>query len=293
MRAVACLLLTLLVFSAWFGICNGAVWFEGCDPQEPQKIRLLNVQHKQPAESPFTATPVCDLILSGAESQIVNLTIIVTTYALGYQNGNFETWLSIDSKEPEKLFGTLDVTPTAIGEIYERQYTVTLSGLRDGTHLIKIRVAGEYGYSNKIGNYDCEGSVSIIVDTTPPKVSILSLENKTYSIASIQLNFTTNEPISQSTYSLDGQENVTVNANTTLTDLPNGGHNITVYATDEAGNVGVSQTSYFEVDVQVPSLAPLPIEEPFPTALVMASVITVTVVVIGLLVYFKKRKHHL
>jgi hypothetical protein len=113
--------------------------------------------------------------------------------------------------------------------------------------------------------------------TTPPKVSILSLENKTYSIASIPLNFTTNEPISQATYSLDGHENVTIAGNTTLTGLANGDHNVTVYATDEAGNIGASETIYFRV-------------ESFLTTLVLASVVTVAVIGVGLLVYFKKRK---
>jgi YVTN family beta-propeller protein len=45
----------------------------------------------------------------------------------------------------------------------------------------------------------------------------------------------------------------------------------------------------------IPTVAPTPIPtpepEPFPTLLVVASVITVAVVGIGLLVYFKKRKH--
>ncbi len=270
------MLLVLFVSSAFFGICNGKVWFEGYDPQEPQGI-LLNMQHKQPLVSPYTALPICHLILSEAEPQIVNLTIIVSTMALAYQDGNFETWLSIDDQEPEKLVGILDVQPSAAGELYKRQYNVTLSGLGDGVHFIKIRVAGEY-YGPKGGNYDCEGNASVRIDTTPPKVSILSLENKTYSAASIPLDFIINERISQSTYSLDGQENVTINANTTLTGLSEGDHNVIVYATDEAGNIGASETIYFRIEF-------------FPTTLVIASVVTVAIIGIVLLVYFKKHKH--
>jgi hypothetical protein len=162
------LLLALFVSSAFLGVCSGAVWFEGYNPQDSQEIRLLNVEHKIPTVSPYTATPVCDLILSEVESQIVNLNIIVTTWALGHQTGNFETWLSIDDQEPEKLFGTLDITGSAAGEFYERQYNVTLSGLGDGMHLIKIRVAGTY-YGPGSGNYDCEGNTTFIIDdqTTP------------------------------------------------------------------------------------------------------------------------------
>jgi hypothetical protein len=276
MRVIACLLLALFVSSAFFGICNGEVWFEGYDPNEPQEIQL-NMQHKQPIVSPYTALPKCGLILSEAEPQIVNLTIIVSTAALLYQDGNFETWLSIDDQEPEKLVGILDSRGSAAGQLYKCQYTVNLSGLRDGAHFIKIRVSGDY-YGPEDGNYDCEGNVSVIIDTTPPKVSILFLEDKTYSAASIPLNFITNERISHSSYSLDGQENVTINANTTLTGLSEGDHNVTVYATDEAGNIGASETIYFRI-------------ESFPTTLVIASVVTVAVIGIVLLVYFKKRKH--
>jgi hypothetical protein len=67
----------------------------------------------------------------------------------------------------------------------------------------------------------------------------------------------------------------------TLAGLPNGEHNLTIYATDTAGNIGSSETMYFTVDVP----------EPFPTVPVAtASVVAAVVVGAGLLVYFKKRK---
>ena len=81
-------------------------------------------------------------------------------------------------------------------------------------------------------------------------------------------------------YSLDGQENFAIAGNATLGELPNGSHNLTVYVTDQSGNTGFSETIYFTVDVP----------EPFPTTLIVASVITVAVYSIGLLVYFKKRQ---
>jgi phosphotransferase system glucose/maltose/N-acetylglucosamine-specific IIC component len=51
----------------------------------------------------------------------------------------------------------------------------------------------------------------------------------------------------QVTYSLDGQENVTVTGNTTLTHLTEGEHNVVVYALDDAGNVGTLKTIFFTV----------------------------------------------
>ena len=48
---------------------------------------------------------------------------------------------------------------------------------------------------------------------------------------------------------------------------------------DMHGNLGASETVYFSVD------------EPFPTALVVAPIESVAVISVGLLVYFKKRNH--
>jgi hypothetical protein len=66
-----------------------------------------------------------------------------------------------------------------------------------------------------------------------------------------------------------------------LTDLADGEHNLTVYATDEAGYVGASETVYFSVDVPEP--------QPFQLTLVIAPIASVVVVGIGLRVYFRKR----
>lgn len=122
-------------------------------------------------------------------------------------------------------------------------------------------------------------SVSFTVDSTSPNVSVLSVENKTYGTSEVQLDFTVNELVSQITYSLDGQDNVTFAGNSTLTGLLDGEHSITVYASDIAGNIGASETIYFSVKVSSP------------TTLVLASVASVGVVGTGLLVYFKRRKH--
>jgi hypothetical protein len=114
--------------------------------------------------------------------------------------------------------------------------------------------------------------------TIPPRVTLLLPQNGNFSSSNIPLDFAVDGEASQIEYSLDGGDNVTISGNMTLTGLSNGDHNLTLYTTDEFGNTGVSETIYFTVDV------------PFPTTLVLASVITAAVG-IGLLVYFKKRKH--
>jgi parallel beta-helix repeat protein len=122
------------------------------------------------------------------------------------------------------------------------------------------------------------------LQTTPPKVSLGSPLNQTYDESGVPLNFSVNvlspvKGVNWTGYSLDGQQNVTITGNTTLTGLSSGLHNVTVYANDTYGNMAASETVTFTIS------------EPFPTALiVIASVVTVAIVV-GLLIYFKKRKH--
>jgi parallel beta-helix repeat protein len=128
--------------------------------------------------------------------------------------------------------------------------------------------------ANNKDNYPLMASV----DNVAPNIEVVSPENKTYNTSSIPLNFTVNEAVTQITYSLNGDDNIPITGNTTLNGLPNGDHNLTVYAKDEAGNVG-SETTYFSVDA------------PFPTTLVVvASGAAVAIIGVGLLVYFKKRK---
>ena len=93
--------------------------------------------------------------------------------------------------------------------------------------------------------------------SSPPSVTVLSLESKTYGTADVPLDFAVSKPFSRAAYSLDGQANVTVTGNTTLTGLSSGQHSLTVYAWDTLGSTGTSETITFTV-------------EPFPTALVAA-----------------------
>jgi hypothetical protein len=90
-----------------------------------------------------------------------------------------------------------------------------------------------------------------------------------------------NKPVAWLGYSLDGQENVTVSGNSTITGLPNGLHNVTVYARDEFENTGASETIYFTIDV------------PFPTALVAATVVAIVATASGFsaVYYLRKRKN--
>jgi hypothetical protein len=170
--------------------------------------------------------------------------------------------------------------------------STNLTGLSEGTHSLAVYSdgtcylrAGRYHdlFSKTVIGYS--EPVYFSVDT-PPKVSILSSENKTYETTDVTLNFTINQPASHITYSLDGEENVTVaehTKNITLKGLTNGFHNVTIYAWDATGNAGASETVNF-------TIAEEPEAEPFPAAFSMGIVAVIVLVLLGTIFYVLKRK---
>ncbi len=92
-------------------------------------------------------------------------------------------------------------------------------------------------------------------DTTPPTITIASPENTTYATDSVDLNYMIDETPDWVGYSLDGNPNVTLIENTTLTGLSDGQHSVTVYANDTTGNTG-SSTVWFTSDTTSPTVTP-------------------------------------
>jgi N-acetylneuraminic acid mutarotase len=85
-----------------------------------------------------------------------------------------------------------------------------------------------------------------------PTVQILSPENTTYT--QVPLHFTVNRATNWIAYSVDNGANVTINSDIDLTGLSDGGHYIIVYANDSQGNIGVSNTVFFNVDITPPQI---------------------------------------
>jgi hypothetical protein len=111
-----------------------------------------------------------------------------------------------------------------------------------------------------------------------PSIEVASPENTTCYENSIPLSFVT-EHVSQITYKIDEQDNVTISGNTTISSLSNGLHNITFCASDTFGNIGSPETINFTV-AKLNSFSVVPV-----TAV---SIVAVSLVVAGLLVYHKK-----
>ena len=134
-------------------------------------------------------------------------------------------------------------------------FSGNLSGLSNGAHSLVIYVQSEGQYSPepyKWVNFTVVSSSArkffavdaSIEDNVLPEISILSLTNGVYMRSDITLDFTLSETCSQIRYSLDGQSNVMIDGKTTLTGLPDGTHNVAIYASDLAGNTKSSVTCF-------------------------------------------------
>ena len=119
------------------------------------------------------------------------------------------------------------------------------------------------------------------LDTTPPTVSVFSPENITYAVNNVTLTLTVSEPPSWIGYSLDGQANVTIAEPTTLRELSNGKHSLTVYANDAAGNSG-SETIYFSIETQH--------SESFPIIWIAAAIAILVVAVTAVTIYMARKR---
>jgi len=158
-----------------------------------------------------------------------------------------------------------------------------LTNLSEGPHNITAWVEEELDYIS-YGEYvgTIFSTVSFMVDL-PPVISILSPQTIVYNTSNVPLDFTVSKPVSYVSYSLDGKVNVTAIGNLTLTQLSNGAHNITVFAADNSGDVGLSRTIDFTVSKSEPSSL-------LPVIAVVSIIPTVIGITIGLALYRRHRK---
>jgi len=164
--------------------------------------------------------------------------------------------------------------------------TVTLPELPQGTY--NLTVYAQYnrkeGADLKWPNMADVQTVQFTVNLgVPPTVTLLQF-NSTPKTAgeNVSVNFAVDAPINWAGYSLDGQTNITVSGNFTLTNLEAGEHNVTVYAVDPLGNMGASETKYFAVVEPEKTQVWLPVA----LAIVAAAVFG------GSLILHRRERHH-
>jgi len=123
---------------------------------------------------------------------------------------------------------------------------------------LSVAVVNDVLYA--IGGFDGANWLNVNEQYTPvgygtvaPRVQITSPENnKTYS--DVSLAFTVNRGTDWLGYSLDNHKNVTITAETKLSGLLQGAHNVTIYSNDSLGNMGSSNTVFFSVDTLPPNI---------------------------------------
>lgn len=181
---------------------------------------------------------------------------------------------------------------------YFAEINATITGIQIGKHSLNITAGAEGTYEKTPDQKRSDPmfyrfrlytttTVEFTMITSPvhnnPIISFPSSQNATFHSSSFPLNFNIDYPVRVMSYSLDRQDTIPISGNTTLTGLSNGQHNVTIYATDEDGYIGASDTLLFNVNA--PEFAEFSV-----VPLVIAFVIVVVIVSAGWLVYFKKHK---
>ena len=224
-------------------------------------------------------TTPSNLLLNITVSKSDRWTLGANTYAGILRNQLLRIRILIDGK----LYRSFEVNSYLTSPF---SYSENLQNMTDGTHILALEADCEgWAYDfhelhkRKLWYEASSDLINFKVYAVPPQILLFSVANETYEASDVPLVFAVNRTVSKLSYSLDGADNVIVDGNTTLCGLPNGEHCITIYATDIVGNTGVSETVYFTVEV------------PFPSMMVMAPIAIAAAIGVGLILYFKKRKH--
>lgn len=292
MKNLITVLILALLSSVFVGACQGEMWLNN----DKSAIWLALYSEERQAVYVVGWTLISSRLTLYESQENYNLTIAILTsnyrsdsygyrVPIGCQDSNLETYLAINSQIPEKL------ACNKVSQDYDHyihEYAKDLSQLTDGSYTLNLRVTGKTPYNL---TFDCNGTATLIVDNNSPGISDISIKNATYKETNLELNFTISEPLSWIAYSLDGQPKVTIKSaqdcsiinpptvKTTMANLTQGTHTLTLYGDDAAGNKVTSETITFTVDET----------GPFPTFLVVI-LIVIAVVISFVLLYRRHRK---
>jgi len=179
-------------------------------------------------------------------------------------------------------YGNMEWSQTYEGE--GDDYANSLVATSDGGYAIAGEKSGDF-WLIKTDKY------GIIPEWYPPYICADSPQKTTYTTDNVLLNFTVNEETSWIGYSLDGQDNVTITETTlNLTELVNGSHNITVYATDMDGNTAASETIRFTVAKEKETEPPPPPATSWTTTAIAIAAVATAAAAALLIIYTKTKK---
>jgi hypothetical protein len=171
----------------------------------------------------------------------------------------------------------------------------TLDNLTDGNYTVKAFSTDTQG--NTISSRPRTFQVNTTIRFSP---FLLSPTNTTYNIKEIPFTYSLDEPKYVVYNSIDKYSPYRIKGNTTLPELSEDQHTITAIAYDLNGVIYSKQKAFFTIDTSyTPTSSPeptsTPSNEPQPVdqQVILGVAVTAVVVLIGLgvLIYFKKRKH--
>ena len=171
------------------------------------------------------------------------------------------TYEEIPNDQPPYVYTMYDVK-----DFYE----ANVQSLGIGEHTINIYLGFSYSIGDNPEYLSVSSYLSYNFTVSPPAITCISPFYLTYDNNTVPLVFKTNEQLSWMGYSLDGQANLTINGNSTLTNLAEGNHSLIVYANDTFGNMGKSDMVFFNVSLPAPT--PSPTLTPLASATPSASV---------------------
>jgi len=202
---------------------------------------------------------------------------------LVFSESNSSVKMSVSSIAPDRTedFCRIRIPHSLMAE----PYNVTVDGVEPVyvNYTLKDDGASRWiylRYSHSAHEIIIDGTQPL--DVIPPAVSVLSPEYLVYTQNIVSLILVTDEETSWIGYSLDNVKNVTISGNVTLSELPDGPHELTVYANDTVGNMGRSETIYFTVKTQT--------EIPFIVWILLAALIIPAVGGLAILAYKRSGK---
>ena len=207
-----------------------------------------------PTTGPYKHLQLCWMqvaLKSGAQS-IPPTTTILSPNNTTYSERNVPLTFYVNHPTNFLLYRVNHLNLTLAGN-------TTLTNLPNGQYSIVV-----FATDSNFNTASSQTVTFIINSNEPyvlPKVSILSPISQEYTTNQLTLNFSVNQPVLWTTYSLDGGANITAFLNLTLYPLTNGAHTLTVYAGDSEGGTAGSTTVNFNV-----SASPSPYIVPYPSA---------------------------
>ncbi len=222
----------------------------------PEEANLTGVQFKVTWDSAVLAGVSMTEILytentpAGEEDNIWRIKHVVTATYAEYAYAYMDTTRAL-SGGYVPIHGNLTVATITLNATAETGHSTVRFDFIKLAKFTGTPIFFNWKYPNTVPSGFAITESLVEVGNPPPLITIKSPQNKTYGTTPIDLTFTASESTSWIGYGLDGQTNMTIPGNTTITP-PDGTHYVIVYANDTTGNMGVSNKVYFTIDTTPP-----------------------------------------